>query len=599
MHDPQPPEDIDAWMESAPRARVRYAATDPSTALPALVRLAARFPADVLANPAFELAIVTDPSFLRAMPQKSLMRLVDRPEFPPELLVVLARWHTQGEVELPRVARRIAMHPNAPQEALDVLVTDPIAELNVNHRSAFAAPWLDALRAMASRSWRDATHFFPTEGDARVLSALARNGSIDGFDPFINTVIGMNGRGAMLRYVRAQRQMAPEFVESALRRPAAITAHERGLRLRQLRTSPPSSSHHLRAERSEFCGSLERGDDPVALAIAGRQADRMRATLALGDVLPHEMVRRLMTDPQWRVRAAVAMRPQLSIDDSWVMTRDPEPRVRSILARHTRHPEIVAALARDLDLRVQHACLEQPMLDAAIEAELTSADRIHQSLMDGWRRGCMVNGDGTRLSMSEQCHGWTVQETALLALRNYYNSLPRIAFVAGPRCPVEVLLRHATSASPWERIAVARNARTPREVVERLAHRDGLWVVRAAAMERLAGPEPAVPAMEPVPAVACSEPDMPHDLQTKVARLRSGLVSSTPEGVTDAIDAGLADPDVRPILLAGMLVGRTRVRLTAFSEIGRRVPYAFRRLAEDRVAVGLGLSRPMDAVERR
>jgi hypothetical protein len=49
------------------------------------------------------------------------------------------------------------------------------------------------------------------------------------------------------------------------------------------------------------------------------------------------------------------------------------------------------------------------------------------------------------------------------------------------------------------------------------------------------------------------------------------------------------DPEVRPYLMVGMLVRRTGVRLTSYSDIGRKVSHALREAAVRCVAEVLGL----------
>lgn len=174
-------------------------------------------------------------------------------------------------------------------------------------------------------------------------------------------------------------------------------------------------------------------------------------------------------------------------------------------------------------------------------------------------------------------------------MRHAYDALPKVAFVAGPRCPVEVLECQAESACWWARIAVARNPRTQTEVAERLAERDANWLVRAAARERLIDPPDASDLPEPIPAEACSERHMPGDVRAKLTKMRTGLRSNKSLSVLAAVDEAFDDSQVRPLLLAGMLVSRTRVRLTGFSEIGRKVMYEHRAAAEARVAARLGI----------
>ena len=87
---------------------------------------------------------------------------------------------------------------------------------------------------------------------------------------------------------------------------------------------------------------------------------------------------------------------------------------------------------------------------------------------------------------------------------------------------------------------------------------------------------------------------MPGDVRAKLTTMRTGLRSNKSGSVLTAVDEAFDDSQVRPLLLAGMLVSRTRVRLTSFSEIGRKVMYEHRAAAEARVAARLGIKTPTE-----
>jgi hypothetical protein len=90
---------------------------------------------------------------------------------------------------------------------------------------------------------------------------------------------------------------------------------------------------------------------------------------------------------------------------------------------------------------------------------------------------------------------------------------------------------------------------------------------------------------------------MRPDLRRRVMAMRTALKRSPEQDVLRAIDAAMADPELRPVLMAGMLVGRTRVRLTSFSEIGRSVSYHLSGRAEERVAQALGMGAAVDGAQ--
>jgi hypothetical protein len=220
---------------------------------------------------------------------------------------------------------------------------------------------------------------------------------------------------------------------------------------------------------------------------------------------------------------------------------------------------------------------------------IASSELISRSMAEAWASGTPLGPDGVPVAKADQSDAWTGVECAMLAMRHTYDALPKIAFIAGPRCPVELLLDESDSECWWSRIAVARNPRTPREVVEGLAAEDGTWLVRAAASERLAAPPSERDLPDPIPASECCERYMRPDLRQRVSAMRTTLKRSPEEDVLRAIDAAMADPELRPVLMAGMLVGRTRVRLTSISEIGRSVSYQLSERAEQRMAQALGM----------
>ena len=573
----------------------RAEAADAGTPFERLQDLAMTNPSLVLQNPAFELAVVTDPGFLTGMTEDALCALVRQPAFPPDLMVALAQRIRRLRGGGDRVAARIAVHPNAPREALDLVATDePQARLHVRAAGAFGRPWMevvqDILHPGASKMARLHLH----TGDSRVVAALARHGCIDGDDPFCALVIGADGSRTQARYMRASREISESNLRRLLRDWATEAAKQRSAIAQHARRDPAAAEVERRMSRSDFCGELGPRDDAAQLALSSKMTDRKRATLAIGPRLPDELLRRLVGDRQWQVRAAVALRPQLSPDDANVLARDPDARVRAHLARYTPHRHLLDALARDPDLRVQYAVAFNPACSPEIEAIIADPDAIRQGMVHAWATGTPLEGNGLPIWKAEASDTWTADQAAILAMRHAYDALPKVAFVAGPRCPVEVLETQAQSACWWARVAVVRNPRTPDWVVQRLAGTDANWLVRAAALERLVDPPDASDLPEPIPAETCSERHMPGDVRAKLTTMRTGLRARKVEPVLAAIDEAIDDPQLRPLLLAGMLVSRTRVRLTSFSEIGRKVTYELRAAAEARVAARLGIKTPTE-----
>jgi hypothetical protein len=570
------------------RERRREEAADAGTPFDRLRDLSLTNPSLVLKNPAFELAVVTEPGFLLDLPEDALCALVRQPAFPQDLMVVLARRRRELDGGGRRVVSRIATHPSAPREALEILGEEPLAQLNVNSPSAGSEPWLDVVARIVTDDHHSMRTLRLHAGDARVTAALARTGCIDGHDPFTTFMLMTGGACTLSRYMRAQRSMSERNLRILVHASARDGAQCRRQIAAMSRGSPNPAS--AAAERAAEYGVIKAGEVPSQLVFAGRMGERMRATMAAPDQLPAELIHRLASDKQWQVRAAVAARPGLPIEDARRLAADPDRRVRAQVARSTQEHELLERLARDEDLCVQYALAHNPRCTEDLEALITDVERIKDGMVCAWASGTPREANGMPFGQAEASDSWSAEEAAIVMVRHAYDSLPKVLFVAGPRCPVELLESQAEGACWWARIAVARNPRTPVPVVERLASEDANWLVRAAALERLESPPATSRLPDPIPAERCSERHMPGDVRARLGSMRGGLSSARVAAVRAAVDAGFDDPDLRPILCAGMLVSKRGVRLTGYSEIGRKVRYEHRAAAEAHLGARLGVA---------
>lgn len=576
--------------DATPRHRItkRHRASDPATPLPELAEVAALYPEEVHANPAFQLTLLADPAAILQFPHNSIHALIKCRSAPRSLLSWCADRHKEMHPFVPRARWLIAQHPNADAAVLAKLSGTPeefICSMHVASPGAFQTDWCEELLD-AVRVWRTAPL---RAGDLRVVGGLLRHGLVDGTDRLVLAAIAVCGPSACLRFLGEQTGL-PDAVAAPLF-DAAVHAVEQtmGARIHQRRSQAPGGGRRL--ERSEFCGAIESHEDAVLLASSRMAANRMRACMALGGRLPPEILASLAADRTWRVRAAVAYRPQLGLDLSLRLASDPELAVREVLAGATHHPEVLVRLARDPSIRVRYRAAGNHACTPVIDQSLRNSALIRDCLMDAWRSGQGTDAEGKPLARRDQSDRWTAEECAILALRSPADSLARLLLMASERCPVEVLEHYAGNSCWWLRIAVARNRRTPEARVRHAATTDSNWLVRSAASEALAAREAAaargmaaVPLPEPFRAEAISERHVAASMAKTPGWVRAMMSDVDWHRVQTAILASLAIEPLRGFLLAGMLRGRSRMRGSALSLIRQRVQPQWTRLAEDFLA---------------
>ena len=76
---------------------------------------------------------------------------------------------------------------------------------------------------------------------------------------------------------------------------------------------------------------------------------------------------------------------------------------------------------------------------------------------------------------------------------------------------------------------------------------------------------------------------MPPSTRRALAEIRKLLRAEDWESVRAGLDRALAAPEMREVLMFGMLRGKRSLRLAACSEIGRRVKHQFRAQAVEYV----------------
>ena len=589
----------------------RALAGNPATPAAVLAAVAHKHPAEVLANPAFDLAVLCDPGFILELPFGAAESILGVPTLPAETLL----WYAQrldvfASKGITGIAALISVHPNAPRAALDLLQSEPLSRLHVASQAAYKRPWMDAV----IRILRSQSPLRMTMGDTRILGALATNGLIDGHDLLLSELIIATSEVHRRRYIGSQRDMSealllkvlePEVVISARHMNAAITGR-----------SAEKRSVMLRVARRDHCGDLGAKEDALALASSRALRDRVRSCLALGLRLSESALQKLLVDRSWKVRAAVAHRPQLSEVDAIKCAADVDVRVRRVIATVTSHPSVLGLLSGDIDGEVRLAVAANPACPGSVDEYLRSLSNISQFLAAAWRRGEASDGDGKSLSRLTRIGRWGTEEAAMLALRSSYNSLPRFLLLSSARCPVEILEDHADYSSWWIRLAVARNGRTPEAVLMKLRDEDYNWVIRSAANEALLArqvgivdgldsSEPLVLGDQPdsllrrMPLVtsAISESYMPAASRRRMAEVRRMLGAEEWERVEAGLALAMGDPHTRRIIMCGMIPTARGMTASVLSEVARRIDRKWREKAQDWLKER-GVTQQMESVQR-
>ena len=568
---------------SQPRTTKRARAADPGTPLAVLGELAALYPDEVHANPAFQLMLLVDPASILAVPHAAVHALLKSAAAPESLLAWCANRHEDVTRHVPRARWLIAQHPNATAPVLAMLAGTPegfLCPMHVASPEAFGMHWTEALsRAVPPWQAQPVRH-----GDLRVVAGLLRHGLVDGRDPVVRMAVEASGPAACSVFLGVQKGLGADDVAPMFAAAINAVVQTMGARIHQRRSSPPGAARRL--ERTEFCGPLASDEDAVALASSRKAANRMRACMALGSRLPQGLIASLAVDRVWKVRAAVAYRPQLDLETSLALADDPEPRVREALAGATSHPEVLRRLAEDPHLLVRYRVAGNAADPPEVDRALRSHDSVRECLLGAWQRGEGVNAEGKPLARPDQSDRWTAEECATLALRSAPDALARLLLLTSDRCPAEVLESHATHGSWWLRIAVVRNRRAPAPLIKQVLASDTNWLVRAAATEALAVREEAGarPLPEPLRAAAISERHLPKELASRASWVRAMLAADDWHRVQTGIHASLSDDLLRGLLLAGMIRGRTRMRGSAMTLLRRNVQPQWVRLAEDFLA---------------
>jgi hypothetical protein len=570
----------------------REEASDPGTPIERLLEIAAMFPDEVFANPAFELAMVCDPQVVARIPRQSMHRLLRAERAPADFLLQVAMRLNDVSVNCPRAGTMVAEHPATPEQAIKRLYgTSAETAARLHHRSphAHCEPWLDHVASLMHRGSLSSGR----DRDARLVGAMARLGFIDSSDPFVRALLTSAPESVVTRFIGSQPVIAPELTSEFIAREVA--------RMRETvkeYDTMRSRGHHLRAFRRGSTPDKPRvvsANQINAMARSTQSEHRQHAIEVGAHVLEPGMLHRLVNDRSVDVREAVAKVPDLPLGASVLLVKDPSVRVRQALAVSTRHAPVMDALTRDPDIRVRMDLIRNVHTTAPYCLALRDPAEIERSIRQSWESGRRIDARGLPIGRRDGTDRWTAEEVGMLVMRMPPDSLSRVLFATSWACPDELVEENAGSTSWLTRMAAIRHPRVSNVVLGGLAMADANWVVRDAAAERMneraeqrrSEPDPGdiPPRAEPLRAEAISEGFMPREVRAAIRAMRVRLGASDQDAVCDTIAEAFQDPQLRRVLVAGMLVTSRSVSSSAMAEVRRRVKPEFLEAAEACMAV--------------
>ena len=457
-------------LASHSEAAVRQAvAANPNAPEDVLVRLAAHFPQDVLANPVLDLLMVVNPNFLAEMPEYARNQLLGHPKASEGF----ARWAVKnGDVS---ALLSVLRNPNMPLGLIEPLQKHqvfPVAEAAQMHVSLEASPLPNALW------WTDAP------ADTFELRGLVMSGLMPAWlAPRL-----VREPDTLLRQSLAESPYSTEEVLEALlfdedeevRKAARANPKQAAKSLALLEWLEGREGLRLRDSGLEKDVDLTPKPEPLSpsstpqdlppLDLLARGHIWMRQLVARHRDCSVDLLERFVTDDDWRVRAAAAQNPKLAVGFLETLARDLDRDVRlAVAARGDIPAKVLERLCADEHPDVREAALVNPR---ASEGLLDLLQRLQQNDMT------LSSSDLERLS---QFGNWTGQMVAAhpnvpltvlqrLAVEGDWNT--RIAVARNPQTLPSLLAQMATDHDPEIRQAVAAHLRVPAESLEALATDD-------------------------------------------------------------------------------------------------------------------------------
>ncbi len=473
-------------------------AGNPNTPVRHLLTLAQEFPLEFLSNPVLPLLNLSQPDFIKKLPQGGWLQILRYDRVPS----VWLKWIQQGLI-LPLVWQRKEM----------------ASELSSH--VAFAGEATRGWEKKAKKAMQEDTRLFTYLHRANtptfLLSILAFPGLADQW--------GVELRGEQKEQQALVLAHSPELTGKILALlvrdsnpsiQSAVARHPRTpakVLTRLLDKSPETAVRQAVASNPHI-------PDKLLHRLAGDNDAGVRAAVAHHPKTPLAALETLALDAEFKVRAAVALHPRLSLDIYHFLAEDTAPPVRTALARNVHAPpETLLALARDAALEVRVALARNPRLppeifalllqdeSAQVRLSLARNPRLPLSALEQFAANApadmrlnLAANPRTPLHMLET---WLQEETTgdkalLLALARHPRATPamlttlaeyhsgraealvglRAAVAAHSRTPVEALRKLAAHAMLDIKRSLAANPHTPLDVLKQLLATDNadLWV---------------------------------------------------------------------------------------------------------------------------
>ncbi|HLW03283.1 MAG TPA: hypothetical protein VKT82_31860 [Ktedonobacterales bacterium] len=388
-------------------------AGNPNTPVRHLLTLAREFPLEFLSNPVLPLLNLSQPDFIKKLPQDGWLQLL-RYDLVPS---VWLKWIQQGLI-LPLSWQR----SNLVQEL----------QFHVSIGGEATRGWEKQAKKTLQQDGRIQNYLYRVNTQVFLLSMLAF--------PGLAAQWGAELRNARTELQRLVLEHTPELDGATL----AVLARVADLSVRC------AVARHPRAPAKVLLKLIDYGSEPAVRRaaasnpyitvkllrrLAGDDDATVRQAVAHHPRLTPEVLETLTLDADPTVRAAVALHPRLSEYIYHFLAEDAEPAVRAALAHNVRAPlETLMALAHDAALEVRVALARNPRLPPEVFALLF--------------QGRSTQGEGFAVLLQQE------------------NAPVRVALAGNSRLPLPLLEQLAADPDPAIRYRLAANPRTPMTLLE-------------------------------------------------------------------------------------------------------------------------------------